>query len=266
MEGNLMLDMMLSFFRSGFVFPGITAEGLMWGIGLGIIFGAIWLSGYWPPLFRKYWLWCVMVFSAFFSWAAIAFVQIPLQGYTGLALGKFWSEAVLMKWLFLAGIPQILLSGLVQEGAKMVPVVIWWWRNNRDLSPGMGIAVGAVAGAGLGIFEAVWAHNQVFAAGWTLQLVSARGAIALLPFVERFFTVPLHIGVSALVGYGLARGWAWQFYLIASFLHALTNYSVVLLRTGALTTVQLEIYAAVISMAVTGVALWLRWKETEELY
>jgi hypothetical protein len=259
-----MLDVMFEFFTGGFIFPGITAEGLMWGIGLGIVFGAIWLSGYWPPLFRKYWLWGVMAFSAVFSWTAVAFVQIPLQSYTGLALGEFWSEAVLMKWLLLAGIPQILLSGLVQEGAKMVPVVIWWWRNNRDVSPKMGMVVGAVAGAGLGVFEAVWAHNQVFASGWTWQLVEARGAIALLPFVERFFAVPLHIGVSALAGYGLARGRGWQFYLLSSFLHALTNYGVVLLRTGLLTTVQLEIYAAVIAVVITGVARWLRWRKEED--
>jgi RsiW-degrading membrane proteinase PrsW (M82 family) len=205
-----------------------------------------------------------MAFSAVFSWTAVAFVQIPLQSYTGLALGEFWSEAVLMKWLLLAGIPQILLSGLVQEGAKMVPVVIWWWRNNRDVSPKMGMVVGAVAGAGLGVFEAVWAHNQVFASGWTWQLVEARGAIALLPFVERFFAVPLHIGVSALAGYGLARGRGWQFYLLSSFLHALTNYGVVLLRTGLLTTVQLEIYAAVIAVVITGVARWLRWRKEED--
>ena len=71
-----------------------------------------------------------------------------------------------MGWILLAGIPQILLSGLVQEGAKLIPVVFWWLRNRTDVAPTMGLVVGAVAGAGLGIFEAVWAHNTVFASGF----------------------------------------------------------------------------------------------------
>jgi hypothetical protein len=47
-------------------------------IGLGILFGAAWLVGYWLPLFRKPWLWIVMTTSAVLSWVAIAFIQIPL--------------------------------------------------------------------------------------------------------------------------------------------------------------------------------------------
>ncbi|MFC2042107.1 hypothetical protein ACFLTV_01205, partial [Chloroflexota bacterium] len=62
-----MLEKMIEFFVSGFYFPGITLTGLLLGIGLGIAFGAIWLAGYWPPLFRKYWLWLVMAGSAILS-------------------------------------------------------------------------------------------------------------------------------------------------------------------------------------------------------
>jgi hypothetical protein len=36
-----------------------------------------------------------------------------------------------------------------------------------DISPKTGLVIGAVAGAGLGIFEASWAHGMVFGAGWT---------------------------------------------------------------------------------------------------
>ncbi|MFH1002586.1 MAG: hypothetical protein V1780_00385, partial [Chloroflexota bacterium] len=181
-----MLDKMIGFFVSGFYFPGITLTGLLSGIGLGIAFGAIWLAGYWPPLFRKYWLWLVMASSAILSWLAVAFIQIPLQALAGQALGHFWSQAILMGWILLAAIPQILLSGLVQEGAKLVPIVFWWTRRKTDVTPTRGLIVGAIAGAGLGIFEAVWAHNMVFASGWTWPVVATRGLVALLPFWERF--------------------------------------------------------------------------------
>jgi RsiW-degrading membrane proteinase PrsW (M82 family) len=260
-----MLEKMIEFFVSGFYFPNITLTGLLWGIGLGIVFGAIWLISYWPPFFRKYWLWLVMASSAILSWLAVAFIQIPLQTLVGQLLGSFWSQEILIGWILLAGIPQILLSGLVQEGAKLIPIVFWWIRNRTDVSPTMGLIVGAIAGAGLGIFEAVWAHNTIFASGWTWQAVEAKGLVALTPFWERFSAVAFHIAVSAIAGYGLAKGWGWQFYLIAAFSHALLNYGVALLQSGLLTVVQMEIYASVIALLITGVALWLRWKESEEI-
>jgi RsiW-degrading membrane proteinase PrsW (M82 family) len=253
-----MIEFATDFFLSFFANPSLL------GIGLAIAFGAIWLVGYWPPLFKRHWLWGVMAGSAILALAAASFVQIPLQALTGQLLSYFWSQEVLLKWLLLAGIPQILLSGLVQEGAKLVPIVIYWWRRDKNIAPKLGLAIGAVAGAGFGIYEAVWAHNQIFAAGWTWQAVQAGGFTALLGFWERFFAVAFHVAASALAGYGLAKGWGWQFYLIASFLHALLNYSAVLMQAGLFTAIQLEIYAAVVAVLVTAAALWLRWRKTEE--
>jgi len=254
-----MLEQMTGFFVSWFSNPSIP------GISLAIIFGIVWLTGYWPPLFKKYWLWAVIVSSAILSLAAVSFIQIPLQFLAGQVLGSFWSQEILVRWLLLAGIPQILLSGLVQEGSKLVPVVVWWWRKDRSIDPKLGLTIGAVAGAGLGIFEAVWAHNKIFAAGWAWEAVQTGGLMALAGFWERFFAVAFHIAVSALAGYGLARGWGWQFYLLASFLHALLNYSVVFMQSGLWTVVHIEIYAAVVAVLVTGVALWLRWRKPAEL-
>lgn len=250
-----MIEYAVSFFVSFFQNPNA------WGIGLAIAFGAIWLTGYWPPLFKKPWLWAVLISSAILALAAAAFIQIPLQILVGRALGHFWSEEVLLSWILLAGIPQILLSGLVQEGAKLVPVVIYWWRSGKNIDPKLGLAIGAVAGAGFGIFEAQWAHNTIFASGWTWEALQIGGVMALSGFWERFFTVAFHTAASALAGYGLAKGWGWQFYLIASCLHGLLNYSVVLLQSGLFTVVHLEIYAAVVAVLVTAWALWLRWRK-----
>ena len=253
-----MLERLVDFFVSWFANPSLL------GIGLAIVFGAIWLAGYWPPLFKKGWLWAVLVSSAILSLAAVSFVQIPLQVWTGQALNQFWSQEILMRWLLLAAIPQILYSGLVQEGSKLVPVVIYWWRSAKNIDPKLGLAIGAVAGAGLGVFEAVWAHNAILASGWSWEAVQTGGLIALAGFWERFFAVAFHIAVSALAGYGLAKGWGWQFYLIAAFLHSFLNYSVVLLQSGLFTIVHVEIYAAVVAVLVTAGALWLRWRKPVE--
>jgi len=207
----------------------------------------------------------VLVGSAILSLAAASFIQIPLQILVGQALGQFWSEEILMSWLLLAGIPQILLSGLVQEGSKLVPVVIYWWRKGRNIDPKLGLAVGAVAGVGFGIFEAQWAHNSIFASGWNWHLVQSSGVMALAGFWERFFAVAFHAASCALAGWGLARGWGWQFYLVASFTHAIINYSTVFLKSGVMNPVQLEIFVAVWAVLVTGGALWLRWRKQGKL-
>ena len=253
-----MVEQMVGFFISWFANPSLL------GIGLAFAFGAVWLVGYWPPLFKKPWLWAVLFVSAILSLAAVSFIQIPLQILTGRALGHFWSQEVLMDWILLAGIPQVLLSGLVQEGSKLVPVVLWWLGENRTLVPKAGLAIGAVAGFGLGVFEAAWAHNTIFAAGWSWELVQTGGYMALAGFWERFFAVAFHIAVSGLAGYGLAKGWGWQFYLLAAFLHSLLNYGAVLFHSGLLTVVYVETYAAVVAVLVTAVALWLRWRKSEE--
>jgi len=153
---------------------------------------------------------------------------------------------------------------LVQEGAKLVPVVFWRYRKGKNIAPKMALIIGATAGAGLGVFEAVWAHNTVFATGWSWEAVEAVGLLALTPFWERFFVVALHISLTALAGYGLARGWGWQSYLVVAFLHSVTNYAVVLLQSGLLNPIQLEIYVAVIALAIMAAALWLRWKKPRE--
>ena len=177
-----------------------------------------------------------------------------------------WGQEALIKWILLAGIPAVLYSGLVQEGAKLIPVVIWWFRSDRMISPKMGLIIGAMAGAGFGIFEAVWAHNSVLAAGWSWTAVEAGGVIVLAPFWERFWTVALHIGMSGLAGYGLAKGWGWQFYLLASFVHAFANYAAVLYQSGSITIVGVEIYAAVVSALLTAGVLWLRWRKSEDTF
>ena len=78
-------------------------------------------------------------------------------------------------------------------------------------------------------------------------------------FWERFFVVAFHVAASALAGYGLAKGKGWQFYLIVSLLHIILNFSVLLLRSGVLSIVWVEIYITVVAVLVAAYALRLRW-------
>lgn len=259
-----MLQQVIQFFTSAFFYQGLGWQLILVAIALGLLFGAVWLTPYWPPVIKRPGLWAVGIVSALLTWAAIAFIQVPLQSWTGQALLRLWDQITLIQWLPLAGIPQILLSGLVQEAAKLVPVIYYRRLSHFSFTPQFGLIVGAVSGAGFGVFEAIWVHNTIFASGWTWSMVEAYGFPALLGFVERFFTVAFHIGVSALAGYGLARHRGWQFYLIASFLHGATNYSVVLLQSRLLTSIQVEIYIAVLTLATISAMLWLRWRKTGE--
>ena len=259
-----MLEYMINFVISWFYYPNILWFQLLIGIGLAAVFGAIWFTPYWTPILKKPWTWAILTSSAILSLLAVTFIQLPLQILVGQALGYFLSQEIIMRWLLLASIPQILLSGLVQEVSKFLPVVTYWWRKDRSIDPKLGLAIGAVAGLGFGVFEAVWAHNTIFASGWTWEAVQTGGLVALAGFWERFFAVAFHIAASALAGYGLAKGWGWQFYLLAAFLHGLLNYSVALLQSGIFTIVHVEIYAAVFAVLVTGGALWLRWRKTDE--
>jgi RsiW-degrading membrane proteinase PrsW (M82 family) len=260
----MLWSQMLSFLKSWFLYPHLRWDLMLIGIGLALAFGAFWLVCHWPPLFRRHWFWAVAVFSAFFTLLALVFVQIPLQYYAGRALAYFWSAPVLTNWLLLTGIPGILLSGLVQEGAKMVPMVFWWWRSGRGIDPKLGLAIGAVAGAGFGIFEAFWVNGNVLASGWTFHLVSQYGFQGIAPFWERFMTVSFHIAASSLAGYGLARGLGWQFYLIAAGLHSLLNYGVLPYSKGYFNVNQVEIYVTVAAGLVTLVVMWLRWRPEKE--
>lgn len=257
-----MLDRMAGFFFSGFIYSGLSWSQALLGIGIGITFGAIWFTPYWTPILKKPWVWAIMISSVILTWSAAAFIQIPLQSWAGQALGYFWSQDIIMRWILLAGIPQILLSGLVQEGGKLLPIVFYWWRNGKRINPRTGLSIGVVAGLGFGVFEAVWVHNRVFATGWNWEVVQANGFLALTPFWERFSAVALHIGASALAGYGLAKGWGWQFYLLAAFAHNLANYGVVLFTAGIFAIIHLEIYVTVVAILVMTGALWLRWRRT----
>ncbi|MDY6918566.1 MAG: YhfC family glutamic-type intramembrane protease [Chloroflexota bacterium] len=254
---DYMLDLFASFFR----------DPTAWGIGLAFAFGAVWFAVLAPPVRRLGFpaavvvagLVLVFVSSAILTLTSICFIQVPLQTWASQALGHFWGQRTLLRWILLSTVPQILLSGLVQEAAKLVPPLVYIkWRRPPDARAAL--AIGAVAGVGFGVFEAAWALNLIFASGWSWDTVQFMGFEGLLGFWERFFAVALHTAATSISVYGLYKGKWWQYYLLAALLHAVTNYGVVLLTGGYLTSVQVEVYIAVIAVAAVGIALCLRWR------
>jgi RsiW-degrading membrane proteinase PrsW (M82 family) len=254
---------MVGYFLSFFEDP--TAPG----ISLAIAFGAVWLACYKPPLFKKPWLWAVLVSSAFLTLAAISFIRIPLVNWIDdqLYVHHFPSQEVLRSLFYLAGIP--LISGLITEGSKLVPVVVYWRRSGKNIDPKLGLAIGAVAGAGFGILQAwgvlgvkLWGAFPAYAYDF-FNPSSSHG------FLCTFFTVAAQIAFSALAGYGLAKGRGWQFYLIASVLHGLLNLAWKLFSGITLLSIGWPsyslgacVYIAVLAVLITAWALWLRWRKT----
>jgi RsiW-degrading membrane proteinase PrsW (M82 family) len=237
----------------------------IWGILLAVMFGAIWLACFWPPLIKNPWHWAVMVSSALITLLAISFIQRPLQNIIGNAMLQTWGSEALMNSLLLSGMPTYLLTGLIQEGAKMVPVGIYWWRKGKNIDCRLALTLGAAAGVGFGILEAQWIHNMTLSMGWSWELTKMRGLEALTPFTERFFVVAFSTAASALIGYGLAKGQGWQFYIIISLVHTALNYSIFLVQAKIFSFVQAEVFIALLSLLIMGIALWLRWRKTTNL-
>ncbi len=252
-------DQAWSMFVWAFHYPGLDVRLVPVAIALAVGFGAAWLAIYRPRAGNVRTLSVVAVVSACLTWTAIAFVQVPLQLYWDQLLLTFWSQSTVLTWVLLAGIPSVLLTGLVQEAAKLVPVAAFRARNRSSFDARTGLLVGAIAGAGFGVFEAVWAHNATFASGLGLETFRSDPFAAVFPFAQRFLAVGLHVGLSALTGYGLAKGRGWQMYLLAAGIHGAGNYVVVLGQAGLLGSPGALLYMAVFSIILTAVALRLRW-------
>ena len=250
-----MLEQMLDFLVYFFSYPSVL------GIGLALIFAAIWLAIYRPPLFKEPWLWAVMAGSAVLTPLALGITAFPVSTWITQLYRVWLGQQVFQQWILLAGLLPLLVAGLVQIGFMLVPVVIFWWRRNKELTPSLGLAAGAVAGAGFGILEAQWVHNMILAGGFTWDTVQSYGVISLSLFWGRFFLIGWTIGVCALAGWGLAKGKGWQFYLLASFLFVLLNYTEYLVGQGLIEPVIGYLIVTIWALLVTGAALWLSMRK-----
>lgn len=255
-----MIQQMSHFFVYFFANPTVL------GWSLAIIFGAIWLVCYRPPLLSKPWLWAVLGAGAILAPVAIVITAFPIGiGITKL-YSYFWSQQTIEGWAWLLSIPSIFIFGLVWEGAKLVPVGVYWWWANREMEPKLGLLIGAVAGAGFGILVAQWTLNYfIQGSNFSWQLVQVEGFPAIAGFWESFFVLGLNVASTALAGWGVAKGWGWKFYLLAGFVYLVTNYNTVLVHYNLVSATQAQFLIAAWALIVVGVTLWLRERKSKAL-
>lgn len=238
-------------------FSNVTLAGIL----LAIVFGAICIACFYPPLLKRLWLLEILAGSAIITLLAVSFIQIPIRNAIGKDMTELLTEANIIRSLLLNGIPIVIVVGLVQEGAKLVSPAIYWLFKKRTVDPKLMIIVGAMAGAGFGIFEAQYLHNVYITSGWNFGLLHDEGLIMLLPFIGTFLTIAFHTGTCALTSYGLARGFGWLAYPVIAIVDAIMQYSNYLAISGIVSNVAMGIYVAFFAVLVMASALWLRWKK-----
>ncbi len=229
---------------------------------MALVFGAFWLLLLAPLGWRKISLWLLFIGGAIVFIPAIALVQLPLQRSLSQFIVALVGAQTYQQDILVLAIPAVLVSGLVQEAAKLIPVYVYWEMRKRQILPKFGLSLGALAGAGFGVFEAQWLLNGIFAQGFNLGWVSTFGLAVLAGFWERFFTVAFHTASGALLGWGTAGRKARLFFLLTTFWHFVLNYTVVLYQTGIMTSVQTEFAIAVAADLIFFAAFLLRWRST----
>jgi hypothetical protein len=195
---------------------------------------------------------------------SIALVQLPLQAWVSRLIVVVVGVAAYQRNITLLAIPAVILSGIIQEGAKLIPIAAYaGWR--KQPIPRFGLSIGALVGLGYGVTEAQWLLNAIFAGGFNLGLVSTYGLVAISGFWERFFTVAFHTASGAVLGWGIARRKWWYFYLITVAWHVVLNYTVILFQVGAFTVWQTEFAIAMVANGLFIYAFWLRWRNLTEI-
>ena len=241
-------------------FTAIYSNPTVEGIGIALIMGAIWLAVFRMRLGKQPRLWILLSVGALLFGPTIGLLQFPLQSLSMQALFHFWGTEIWQERLLLSEIPAMLITGFVQEGIKLVPLLIY--RKRRQPLPDReALLAGAAVGAGFGIFEAAWLLNQVFTTGFSLPAFQFQGWQAPLSIIERLFIVGFHTSTTALAAYFLNKGKGGRAYLGIALFHSVLNYGAVLAAAGVFTIVQTEIYITVLCTIMIGAALWLRWHD-----
>jgi hypothetical protein len=256
-----MLDYMWQFFSSLFLYKNLTPLGMLFGTFLGLLFGAIWLSAYWPwkLVWKQPLLWALLPASAFLTWIVITLVQIPFQ----YQFNSFFGPQSTVTSVLLLYIPLVIWSAIFQEASKLVPVWLWQRFKDKKITTKTGLLIGAISGAGFGLMEAVYYHNMALSLGVSWASIGTSVFAGISPFWERFFYVAFHISATSLAGYGLAKGKWLKYYLLVVLLHAVLGYSTAFAVVGYISLTVVEIIIAVIELCLAGFMLWLRWKKLQ---
>ncbi|RJQ08079.1 MAG: hypothetical protein C4551_05935 [Bacillota bacterium] len=192
---------------------------------------------------------------------SIALVQVPLQA--AVTRWAMLNLATTSPYVLYA--PAVLVSGLVQEPAKLVAALTG--RRAAAARPdGPALLVfGAAAGAAFGGIEAAWILSEAIATagspGHVLQAGVASSTLALIApaAVERVFAVLFHISSAALAAYGWGLGPVKGLAALGAMalVHAAVNYGAVAAAAGDLGVIAVEAYVAGWALALAGAVVVL---------
>ena len=224
------------------------------GSGLSLLFALLWLLLYRPPLFKQPRLWLVMLGGALAGVLAVSAIQTPLSSL----INQLWHKDAGVGRLLLVGLLSVVTIGLVQEGAKLLPLLVLRRQQGGQLEEQQGFSAGAVAGFGYGFLETFYVMNFLFDTGWNWDVLANEYPALVLTSVERVCMLGLNMGLTALVGWGLAKGKGLRFYFVAVLIHAVVAFISFLMANLSFPVVIGELALMVIIIVLTVVMLSMR--------
>jgi hypothetical protein len=256
-----MVEQMFQLFLSFYRLPQADIGWILFAIGLALVYGAIWIACFWPPIFKKWPLWLVMIGAFVLPTIALPFIQFPLQSVISQplisSLGRYFQDIAVN---LITGVVMAIISGLIVQGVLLIPVLYYRLNKPDEFKPRFGLMVGALSGAIFGMVQAYMLFSKFVEIG--IVSISQANPLSLLAFYETFIGIALYAGATALVGFGLAKGKGWQAFLIFAGVNAIYDYVSLLLAAKALSLLVTEIIIAVLALGCIGLALWLYWKKT----
>lgn len=226
----------------------LTAVGTATAIALASVLWlpfAAWGSPRSPGL-----LWTAAPIGGLLFLAGVFGLQVALQTQLEQLLVRMVSPLTLEAWPIAIAAPIALVAALVQESARLFATLGTLRLAHRGRAAGAW--TGALAGAGVGLFEAAWLLGAI---------PPTHFAILSAAVLERLIAIAFHIGAGALLGAGIVARRVTGAFVVAVMLHAMVDSVAALYQMGRASAGDALWMAAVIgiglflAMLLTG----LRW-------
>jgi hypothetical protein len=253
---ELLATQIFDSFKSFFAVPDIGLGLVLIALAIALVFSAIWIAAFYPNIVKDFWAWIILIAGFIFTAILTAFLQIPLQYGSTKILDTFLSHQNMVTYMLIVSIPALIIAAIIQVGARLLPVVIYWLSNKRTLEPKTALMLGAFAGAGIGIVQALQLHCSLL---YVMSQIQPVGVFVI--FLESFLTVGFNICTIAIASYGMAKGKWWQYSLVVAALYFVFNYITQLMNLQILGPLFVEIIIVILALLTAAAALWLRWRK-----
>ncbi|KPL17797.1 MAG: hypothetical protein AMJ92_10950 [candidate division Zixibacteria bacterium SM23_81] len=197
-------------------------------------------------------LWMLLVVGGIIFPVALG-LQVPLQrAYLKWAVMPRMQQGIsALLW----GIGTVALSGILQELFKFLPVFFRLRFTSPALDHRKSMALGAAVGIGFGLLEAILLTGKAL----------ALGIVSPWAIFERAFAILFHGAVGSIVAWGIWKRSSLRYYLLATLLHSLGNYSVILFHQHLLSPAALELSVAAFDLGILAYALVIMRRGARDL-